>query len=308
MKLVAKNSRIECGKTIEKLMGIHRELVHITTDGNDYTHKHRDRHFDVGIAEGNLIGIAAGLAIKKLPVIINGITSFIITNAFMQIRDDLCFSNLKVIMLGIGSGISYASLGFTHHSFEDIGLLSNLPNIKMYLPADAIAAKKALTDAVLRDGPSYVRIRTGNEPVVYQGTHAKKLNFSKPTVVSEGKDVIVFTYGTHVFKMLKVKNRLKSRGVEIKVVDVNSIDVYPRKLLLEEITSHKKSFVIEEHCVETGLGSLMANLFIENNIKTQLVKIGLPKEFCKIAGSAEELLSRYNLGINEIEKMIIKNL
>lgn len=308
MNLTTKNSRLECGKEIEKLMGIYKNLIHLTTDGNDYTHKHRSRHFDVGIAEGNLIGIAAGIAIKDMPVIINGITSFIVTNALMQIRDDLCFPNLQVIMLGIGSGISYASLGFTHHSFEDIGLLSNLPNIKIYLPADAMSARKALSDAVNRKGPSYIRVRTGNELVVYQKSLLNKLDFSGPVMVADGKDAVVFTYGVHVKKLLEIRDTLKVKGISIRVVDVNSIDVYPRILLLDMVENHKKAYVVEEHCFNTGLGSMIANLFVENNKKTPLIKLGLPKEFCEIAGSAEELLNHYNLGVDDIESIIVKSI
>lgn len=308
MKEILKNSRLECGKEIEKLMGLHKNLVHITTDGNDYTHKHRSRHFDVGIAEGNLIGVAAGIAIKDIPVIVNGITSFIIANALMQIRDDLCFPNLKVIMLGIGSGISYASLGYTHHSCEDIGLLSNLPNIKIYLPADAVSARKAMADAVVRNGPSYIRIRMGNEPVVYHKFLIKKLDFTRPMVMADGQDAVVFTYGTHVSKLLEIRDNLKRSGISLRVVDVNSIDVYPRSLLLGMISGHKKVFVVEEHLSDTGLGGLLANLFVENHIQIPLVKLGLPKKFCEIAGSAEELLGYFNLNPDSIGSILFKSI
>lgn len=300
------NSRKILSQTVDSLTTKNADLIHITTDGNDSTRKNRNRHFDVGIAEGNLIGVAAGFALKGMSVIINGISSFIITHAMLQIRNNICFPNLKVVMVGIGSGLSYGSLGYTHQTCEDVGLLLNMPNMKIYLPADALHAKKAIIDACSRNGPSYIRLRTGNEPLYYTPGKSHKITFNGPTVATKGRDIIIFTFGTFVSQANEIHRKLKKNNISAQIVDINSINVYESKRLVENISQFKMVCTLEEHYSDTGLGSYVSSLLIDHNIHISLLKLGIPKEFCRFAGSAEELLHHYKLDTNSIVETIKK--
>lgn len=296
--------RIKCGRVIEKLGDKHPNLIHITSDGNDYTKRNRSRHFDVGIAEANLINVATGFAIKGFPVIVNGITSFVLYNAYLQIRNDLCYPNLKVIIMGIGSGLSYGHLGFSHHSPEDISTLYTIPNMKIYLPCDAHEAAAALSDALKREGPSFVRVRNGMEPLIYSSKKARSISFEEPQLLREGKDVLIISYGTTIFNSLQAADELKTKGISTGVLNINSLMIYDPLKIKDYITGYKLLIIVEEHYVDTGLGSIITSK-LHDYLKVPIIKMGLPKEFVKFGGTATELLTHYKLDTNSIVKNIL---
>lgn len=300
------NVRIKCGKIIEKLGDKYPNLIHITSDGNDYTKRNRSRHFDVGIAEANLINVATGFAIKGFPVIVNGITSFVLYNAYLQIRNDLCYPNLKVVIIGIGSGISYGHLGFSHHSPEDIATLYTLPNMKVYLPCDALEAAASLDDALKREGPSFIRVRTGMEPLIYNAKQSKSINFEEPFLFKSGKEVLIITYGTIVYNSLQAAEELDMKGMSTGVLNINSLMTYDLSKIIPYTKGYKRIIVIEEHYKDTGLGSIIKNK-IGRDIGVEIETLGLPKEFIKFGASGAELLAHYGLDTNSIVKKIINS-
>lgn len=299
-----KSVRMECGKVIEKLGDKYPNLIHITSDGNDYTKRNRSRHFDVGIAESNLVNIATGFAIKGFPVIVNGITSFVLYNAYLQVRNDLCYPNLKVIILGIGSGLSYGHLGFSHHSPEDIATLYTLPNMKIYLPCDANEAAAALDDALKREGPSFIRVRTGMEPLIYNNKQTKLINFNEPFLFKSGKDVLIISYGATIYNSLQAAEELGKEGVSVGVLNINSLMTFDLSKIIPYTKGYKKIIIIEEHYKDTGLGSIINNK-IGSDVEAEIKILGLPKEFIKFGGSGEELLTYYGLDTKSIIQAII---
>lgn len=299
--------RISCGKAIEKLGDKYTDLIHITSDGNDYTKRNRKRHFDVGIAESNLINVATGFAIKGFPVIVNGITSFVLYNAYLQIRNDLCYPNHKVIIMGIGSGLSYGHLGFSHHSPEDIATLYTLPNMKIYLPCDASEASAALDDALKREGPSFVRVRTGMEPLIYEPKQVKAINFDSPVLLKKGNDALIISYGTTLYNSLQASEELDKLGISCSVINLNALKIYDISKLLEYIDGYKSIIVVEEHYVDTGVGSIITNK-LADKVSIPILKMGISNEFVKFGGNGAELLSYYKLDSDSIKEKVINSL
>lgn len=296
--------RMKCGKVIEKLGDKYPNLIHITSDGNDYTKRNRSRHFDVGIAEANLINVATGFAIKGFPVIVNGITSFVLYNAYLQVRNDLCYPNLKVVIMGIGSGLSYGHLGFSHHSPEDIATLYTLPNMKIYLPCDANEAAAALDDALKREGPSFVRVRTGMEPLIYNSKQVKNISFDEPVSLKKGKDVLIISYGATVYNSLVAAEELDGQGLSTGVLNINALMTYDISKISNYIEGYRLIVIVEEHYIDTGLGSIITNK-LSDSITIPIVKMGITKEFVKFGANGNELLTHYKLDSKSITQTII---
>lgn len=286
--------RLRCGTVIESLGDTYPDLIHITSDGNDFTHRHRDRHYDVGIAESNLINVAAGISLKGLPVVVNGISSFVLNNAYLQIRNDICYHNLNVTILGIGSGLSFGHLGFSHHSLEDIATMYTLPGMKIYLPADAIEAEAALRDAVQRGGPSYIRVRSGKEPIVYGQQEPGSIMFDEPHLLKNGTDLLLIAYGATVYNALQAAEELDERGISTGVLNIRSLRMYALDKLKGYIEQFRGIVVVEEHYVDTGVGSIITSGLYEAVTKP-VTKLGMPHEFVKMGGSAEELMEHFGL-------------
>lgn len=301
MKNNAYSSRVECAKTIEDLLQSDSRLIHITSDGNDHTKDNPDRCFDVGIAESNLINVATGFALKSHVVIVNAISSFMLYNALLQIRNNLCYHKLPVVMLGVGSGFSYGHLGFSHHTLEDISVLRSLPNMRLYLPADANEASLALHSAVKNDGPSYIRIGAGLEPDI-TSTLANQ-NFNAPYEIRTGTDVLLFTYGSVIIESIEAADILAKRGISVSIINVNSLYVYDPHLLLSSYTNQKLIVTIEEHYVDCGVGSVINSLFTDK-LKIPVINMGVPKEFVPFGATSHELKKYYGLDSQGIAEKI----
>lgn len=298
------SSRVKCGRAIEKMGDLYKDLVHITSDGDDFTKKNRSRHFDVGIAEQNLINVATGFALKSHRVIVNGISSFVLYNAYMQIRNNLCYQNLPVTILGIGSGMSYGHLGFSHHSLEDISAMYALPNMKIYLPCDANEAALAIEDSLRRGGPSYIRVRTGMEPVVYKNRQLRTLTFDKPILLKQGKDVLIVSFGATIYHSILAAKSLINKGINVGVLNINSLGIYNPDTISKFLRGHKLLVVVEEHYEHNGLGSILINQ-ICGKINTPFLELGVRKEFVKTGGSGDELLAGCGIDSANIETKIL---
>lgn len=301
-----KNSRIECAKVVENLADTFPNLIHITSDGNDYVKRHPNRSFDVGIAEANLINVATGFALKGKPVIVNAITSFMLYNAYLQIRSNLCYQNLKVILLGVGGGFSYGHLGFSHHSLEDIAVMRTLPNMKIYLPADAFEASYALKDAMKRDGPSYIRIRSGSEPILTSKIQTP-ISFDHPYSLRHGKDVLIFTYGASLTQSLLAAKELSKVKIGVEIINVNSLNIYKPYELLSMIKNHKLIVTIDEHFVTSGLGSVINSTFYGKTF-LPIINLGVKRDFFSFGGTSTELEKYVGLDSNSIQDKILTSL
>lgn len=225
----------------------------------------------------------------------------------MQIRNNLCYQNLPVTILGIGSGVSYGHLGFSHHSLEDVSTMYALPNMKIYLPCDVNEAKHSIEDSLKRGGPSYIRIRTGMEPVIYTNKQLKNLVFDKPVELKRGNDVLIITYGSSVYQSLLAAEALKSKNISTGVLNMNSLGIYDPSIVLDFIQSYKLIAIVEEHYVHNGLGAILINeIYGKTNIP--ILKLGMKKEFIKFGNTGDEIISNAGIDSINIEEKILESL
>ncbi len=249
---------------------------------DDFRRDFPERYFNFGISEGNMVAAAAGMAsCGKIPFIYT-ISAFLAYRAYEFIRDDVCFQNQNVKIVGIGTGMTYSTLGPTHHTTEDIGLLRGLPNLTVFSPATGKELSWIMQEAYRIKGPMYIRLGNNKEEH-YVGNPA--FDIGKPAVVRDGKDLTIFTSGVILNEVMKVHEMLKNDGVEARIVSVHTLKPMKTKAIAELASKTKKIVVVEEHNVISGLYSALAEALVEEQVHVPVLKIGLEDVFAKDYGN-----------------------
>ena len=249
--------------TLYKLMKQDKNVISCLSDsGTDYDEIiARELPLQVinyGISENNKVASASGLAsCSKIPFVYTT-NAFIAYRSYEFIRDDVCLQNRNVKLIGMGCGISWSTLGPTHHTTEDISGLKALPNLILLSPSSPKELEKCMEFAYSHIGPVYIRIGMGNEEEIYQD----ECNFelAKNNTISEGKDGVIFVTGSIISEVLKVKEKLKEEGKDIKIINISTIKPFDISSIINESKNYKKIISIEEHNIIGGLGSSIADV------------------------------------------------
>ena len=248
------------------------------------------QYLNMGIAEQNMAGVAAGLAIEgKIPVIYS-IVPFATMRCFEQIRNDICYQNLNVKIVGVGAGFSYGPYGHTHHGLEDIGILRALPNMVILAPGDPVEAKAATIAMMKYKGPVYLRLGKAGEPVL----HDKKPTFTigKGIVMREGKDATVIATSTMLETAMKIPN--------FRIISMPTIKPIDEKIIVESAKKTNAIVTLEEHSIIGGLGSAVAEVLAESGISIPFKRIGVPDRFTKTIGLQEHMRKANGLDVDSI--------
>ena len=279
--------RVAVVETLEKLAEKNKDIILVTGDlgfsvFEDFIAKYPKQYLNAGVAEQNMTGVAAGMAMEgKIPVIYS-IVPFASMRNFEMIRNDICYQNLNVKIVGIGSGFSYGSYGHTHYGLEDIGIIRTIPGITIFAPGDPIETELATRAAFKIKGPVYIRIGKAGEPTV----HTKKPLFSvgEGIVVKEGTDVTIFAAGTMLPTAVQVSELLSDR-YSVGVISMPTIKPLDENIILEYAKKTKYLFSLEEHFINGGLGSAIAEVLAENASRSVFKRIGVPDVFSKKSGN-----------------------
>ena len=256
-----------------------------------------------GISECNMIGVAAGMAsCGKKPFVIGGGT-FLSYRAMEFIRNEVCLQNRNVKIIGIGAGLAISYLGSTHHCTEDIGVLRSIPNLRVVTPATQKELEAVLSYAYDCDSPVYIRLGRAVGEDFYMDGHI--FHKEQVQIFSEGWDVILFASGSIVCDVLKVVKNLKEYGINATVVNVHTLVPIDTKTIRSLELKCRIWVSIEEHNIIGGLGSLLADLIVEERLGVSLKKIGIDNGFSKGHGSYEDMKELNGLGIEEITKKCI---
>jgi len=265
-----------------------------------------DRFINVGVAEANMVGIAAGLALSgKIPFIFT-IAPFVTMRCLEQIRIDLCYQKLPVKIIGAGGGFVYGPQGTTHHAIEEIGMLRTIPEMTVIAPADPVQTEKAVHATMNINSPVYIRIGRNNEPVIYN--YKQIFNIGKADILQEGKDVSILTYGALVKNSIDAAAILNKSGISTGVVNMHTIKPIDINCVLECAKNTSTIVTIEEHNIIGGLGSAVAEILSENNHRKILFKrIGINDKFIRMNAEYKQLQTEFFLDSDGIASLI-KNL
>ena len=266
-----------------------------------------EQFVETGIAEQNLVSIAAGLAKCGKKSYAVSPACFLSTRSYEQCKVDVAYSNTNVKLIGISGGISYGALGMSHHSAQDIAAMSAIPNMRVYIPSDHLQTRE-LTKALLKDEkPAYIRVGRNAVDPVYEEENVP-FDMDHATVVTEGNpsgnDVAIIACGEMVKPAKDAAEMLKAEGISASVLDMYCIKPLDEELVLKAAKQTGRVYTVEEHSIIGGLGSAVAELLGEK-CPTKITRIGVKDVFGE-SGPAKELLHKYELDAEGIAKRIME--
>lgn len=256
-----------------------------------------EQFVETGIAEQNLVSIAAGLAKCGKKAYAVSPACFLSTRSYEQCKIDVAYSDTNVKLIGISGGVSYGALGMSHHSAQDIAALSAIPNMRVYIPSDAYQTE-ALTKALLKDEkPAYIRVgRNAVDPVYEEGNVPFEMDHA--TVVCEGSDAAIVACGEMVKPAKDAAKLLGQEGISVRVLDMYCVKPLDREAVIETAKNVKAIVTVEEHAPFGGLGSMVAQVVGEHCPK-KVVNLSLP-DAPVITGTSKEVFDHYSLNVEGI--------
>lgn len=257
-----------------------------------------ERFFDMGIAEGDMMGTAAGLAVSGKIPFASTFAIFAAGRGFEQIRNSICYPNINVKIAATHAGVTVGEDGGSHQAIEDISLMRSLPNMVVLNPADAVEARQMVLAAAEYVGPMYLRFGRAATPVIHDESY--KFELGKGEVVKEGKDVSIIATGIMVAKALEAAETLKAEGIDAEVINISTIKPLDNELVLASAKKTGKVVTAEEHSIIGGLGSAVCELLAEEH-PVKVTRIGVKDVFGQ-SGSPAALLEHYGLTVADIVK------
>jgi len=278
-----------------------------TSAGLDrYRKQFPNKYLDLGIAEQNLIGVAAGISSEGFNVITTTFSPFQTLRCLEQIKVNLGYMKHKVCIVGLASGVVLGSLGYTHCSIEDVAVIKSIPNISIVSPADSTEVVKALSAAVSHHESVYIRLTGGsNNPMVYQNDYDFKIG--KSIVLSKGEDITIFATGSMVAVSQKIIKILEAEGISSELINMHTIKPIDKEQIIKSAKKSKLFISVEEHNIIGGLGSSISEVCSELKNSPKLVKFGLRDEY-KVSGDYSYILEENNLTDKKISKRIKEEL
>jgi len=264
-----------------------------------------ERYINVGIAEQNLIGVAAGMAMSgKLPFVY-AIIPFVTMRCYEQIRVDLGPMRLPVVLVGVGAGYDYSTLGPTHHGTEDISLMRGIPDMTVLVPSDNVAAAAFAEISCSIQSPTYIRLTREGSPLVYDD--GEKQEFSRGShLLRQGDDLAIVAVGRQVVTALSVAERLRQRSIRAAVIDAYRVKPLAASRLLEQMKGQRRVVTIEDHYTHGGLGSALAEVFADEPGDRRLKRLGLPDRFNRRYGDQEWMQARVGLDPASVTSTILE--
>lgn len=297
-------SREIYGRTLAELAKSDDRIVALTADLekstalNKFGEQFPERVFNVGIAEQNLMGAAAGMAKTGLIPFASTFAIFACMRGGEQIRTDIAYQNLPVKIIATHAGISFGHAGTTHHCTEDFAIMRAIPNMTVICPADGIETSRAVRACMEINGPVYMRIGRGFEPPCYENEEYD-FEIGKAVTMREGKDLTIIACGIAVLQSLNAAKTLAEEGIDVRVVNMHTIKPLDREAVIAAAKETGKVLTIEEHNVLGGLGDAVASVIAEEGIACEFKKHGLQDCF-SVIGYAEDLYAHYGLDANGI--------
>jgi len=304
--------RNEFAKTLTELAKKKKDIILLAGDiGNklfdDFKKNNPKRFYNCGVAEANMTGVASGLAASGFRPVTYTITPFNTLRCFEQIRLDICYPNLPVIIVGTGSGLSYASLGATHHSMEDISILKTLPNLQIICPGDQKEVREALIKAYESKKPTYIRLGKKGEPIV----HKKKPKFEigKSIFIKRGHQLSILGVGNALSIAVDCEEILTSKKISSDLISFHTAKPIDHKLLKKLFKSKKIIIIIEEHGLIGGVGSGILEWASDNGFDSRKVlRFGGPDKFLTGCGNQNEARNLIGLNAKKISSQVIDKL
>ncbi len=286
---------VEIGKKYGDVVVLDADLAK-STQSLKFKEHFPDRFFDVGIAEQDMMLMAAGLALSGKKPFVSSFAVFAACRAYDHLRVSIAIPHLDVKIIATHGGITVGEDGATHQAIEDIALMRVIPGMTVLVPADYVSAYKLIMKLPEYKGPVYVRLGRPKVPVIY--TKDEKFDIGDAKIVRKGKDITIFACGHMVYEALVAAENLEERGIDAEIIDVYTIKPLPDMVILSSLKKTGCCVVVEEHNVIGGLGSAIAEL-VSDRCPVPVKRVGVADRYGQ-SGRATELLEYYGLTAKEI--------
>jgi transketolase len=301
-KLGQVSMRQSFGEKLLELAPLIPELVVLDADVSSSTQtchfgkKYPDRFFNVGVAEANMVDIAGGMATCGLRPVASAFAIFIALKATDQVRNNICYNNLPVVLVGGYAGLSDSFDGASHQSITDMAIMRAMPNMKVLAPADGPEFARLLEESLKLDGPTYFRICRNETPVI--STRYPRVPFGKIQVLKEGSDITLGACGIAVPMALDAAEQLKKHGISAEVLNVSCLKPLDAETLILSAQKTGRIITIEEHSIMGGLGGAVAECLMQKH-PVKIEMIGIQDIFTE-TGPYDELLAKYGISVDHI--------
>jgi transketolase len=270
----------------------------------NFEKKFPKQFLNAGVAEQNMMGMAAGLASAGYQVFVYSIGNFPVFRCLEQIRNDVCYQELDVSIVSVGTGLSYGTLGYSHHAIDDIGVMKALPGMTIYSPADPIETRQALMASLSIKTPKYFRLGKSGEPCIFD-SHSS--NFPDWSALSTGDQLLLLTTGALTGEAIDAAKKLSAEGIEISVYSIPVLKpLQIEKALFEK---HKNLLIVEEHSISGGLGSIISEQVAQMGLKQNLSILGIPDFVNHELGSQNYLRNYFKIDsqgiVNKVKEMLV---
>lgn len=257
-----------------------------------------ERLVNVGIAEQNLVGIAAGLSRGGFVPVTANAACFLTTRAAEQVKNDICYSNTNVKLVGLNAGVCYGPLASTHHAIDDVSMMLGLGNILILAPSDPVDTAQIVRFALRYDGPVYIRMDSAKFPVIHKEDY--RFEPGKADVLKTGTDITIITMGSTAHHGYFAAEALKNDSIDAEVINISSVRPFDRDAVAESIAKTGKVITVEEHSLHGGLGSIVSDIIAAESLGVKLVKLGIPQGQFSKAGPRNEIQAYYKIDKNGI--------
>ncbi len=285
--------------TLQELAAADKQIIAVTSDSRGsgklvaFGERFPDQIVEIGIAEQNLVGVAAGLASAGKKAFAVSPACFLTARALEQIKNDVAYSDNPVRLVGISAGVSYGALGTTHHSLHDFAVLRAINNITIVVPADNFETEQATRLAAQSNKPVYLRF--GKKPMPLLNPDDTSFQFGKGRVIKEGTDIAFIANGETVYPALLAAQKLeKEHGIRATVISMHTIKPLDTALLTNIAAKVKAIITIEEHMINGGLGEACASYLLQKGYHKPFKIMGIPDEYT-VTGSQVEILNHYRI-------------
>ena len=264
--------------------------------------KHPSRVINVGIAEQNMVGMAAGLALGGRVVFTANAAPFLVARANEQVKNDVCYSQTNVKMIGLNAGVTYGPLASTHHAIDDISIMSGFGNVQIFAPCDSVEAAQIVDYAAGMDGPVYIRLDNAKLPVL----HGADYRFSPGhvDVIREGAELLVIALGSLVGEADAACDALAAEGIKPTLVNLSSLRPLDEPALLALLESHRAVLTVEEHSLHGGIGARVAVLLACNGMARAVRMLGIHEGEFAVYGTRAGIRKHYGLDAHGIAEAV----
>jgi transketolase len=263
-----------------------------------FQEKYPDRLINVGIAEQNLVGVAVGLSLGGYVAVTANAACFLVARANEQVKNDVCYSDMNVKLVGLNAGVSYGPLASTHHAIDDISIMRSLGNIIILAPSDPVETERIFDFALRHVGPVYIRMDNAKFPVLHNKDY--RFELGKVDVLMSGDDISILAMGSVVHETYAAAQTLKSDSINAEVVNVSSIRPVDRKAISNSIQKTKNVITVEEHSLHGGLASLVCEIIAEDGLDARIACLGITQGHFAKAGPRDKIRAFYKIDQNGI--------